>query len=204
MRSFVILGVVLAVAIGTASADGFYYSEGFGATHVKDEYAGYTDSNLFRFRFALGMRSGAWAYEGAVAVNAPVIRTTTTTVLAALPLRRSAMSNSRSSICSRCLVTSSSMSRHRRLRLGRRSARELLRPQPRRRRRHPAQGSRLDRRPPVLAAVLPRQVRPDDDRRLVSRRWLRLLPPSRAAGDRGRCAAHAFDDGRRGRYRFLR
>ncbi|MEP6863958.1 MAG: hypothetical protein ABJE66_25245 [Deltaproteobacteria bacterium] len=72
MRSFVILGVVLAVSIGTASADGFYYSEGFGATHVKGEYAGYTDSNLFRFRVALGMRSGSWAYEGAVAINAPV------------------------------------------------------------------------------------------------------------------------------------
>jgi hypothetical protein len=72
MRSFVIVGVVLAVSIGTASADGFYYSEGFGATHVKDEYAAYTDSNLFRFRIALGMRSGSWAYEGAVAVNAPV------------------------------------------------------------------------------------------------------------------------------------
>ncbi|HET9992360.1 MAG TPA: hypothetical protein VFQ65_27700 [Kofleriaceae bacterium] len=75
MRSFVILGVVLAASIVTANvaaADGFYYSEGFGATHVKDEYAAYTDANLFRFRFALGMRSGAWAYEGAVAVNAPV------------------------------------------------------------------------------------------------------------------------------------
>ena len=54
MRSFVILGVVLAM-VSTASADGFYYSEGFGATHVKDEYAAYTDSNLFRFRVALGM-----------------------------------------------------------------------------------------------------------------------------------------------------
>jgi hypothetical protein len=72
MRSFVILGVVLAMSIGTASADGFYYSEGFGATHVKDEYAAYTDANLFRFRMALGMRSGSWAYEGAVAINAPV------------------------------------------------------------------------------------------------------------------------------------
>ena len=71
MRSFVILGVVLALA-STAAADGFYYSEGFGATHVKDEYASYTDSNLFRFRVALGMRRGQWAYEGAVAVNAPV------------------------------------------------------------------------------------------------------------------------------------
>lgn len=71
MRSFVIVGVVLALA-STARADGFYYSEGFGATHVKDELASYTDSTLFRFRIALGMRRGAWAYEGAVAINAAV------------------------------------------------------------------------------------------------------------------------------------
>src|SRR3569623_3046593 len=70
MRSFVIVGVALALA-ATARADGFYYSEGCGATHVKDERAAYTDSTLFRFRIALGMRRGAWAYEGAIAINAP-------------------------------------------------------------------------------------------------------------------------------------
>lgn len=70
VRSFVILGVVLAASV--ASADGFYYSEGLGTTHVKDDYAAYTPANLFRLRIALGARRGAWAYEGAVAVNAPV------------------------------------------------------------------------------------------------------------------------------------
>lgn len=68
MRSLVLIGVVLASA--TAHADGVYYSEGFGATHVKDELAAHEgDTTLVRMRVAGGVRRGAFAYELGLAMN---------------------------------------------------------------------------------------------------------------------------------------
>jgi len=68
MRSLVLIGVVLASA--TAHADGVYYSEGFGATHVKDELAAHeSDTTLLRMRVAGGVRRGAWSYELGLAMS---------------------------------------------------------------------------------------------------------------------------------------
>ena len=52
----------------TASADGFYLSESFGGTDVKDELSRHMGSAL-RVRAALGARRNNWALEGWLAVN---------------------------------------------------------------------------------------------------------------------------------------
>jgi hypothetical protein len=59
MRRALLLVVVLA---GTARADGFYFTEGFGGSDVKDELGAYMSSAV-RFQIAIGMRSGPWALE---------------------------------------------------------------------------------------------------------------------------------------------
>ena len=56
--------VVLAFlcAGGSAQADGFYFTESFGGSDVKDELAAHIPSAM-HFRIAIGLRSGAWALE---------------------------------------------------------------------------------------------------------------------------------------------
>ena len=70
-----LLLVVLVALAGTARADGFYFTEGFGGSDVKDELGQYMSSAV-RFQIAIGMRSGPWALEthlGAhINVDAPV------------------------------------------------------------------------------------------------------------------------------------
>ena len=58
--------LLVCVAASTASADGYYFSESFGGTKVKDELSAYLPSAV-RFRLAIGLRRQAWALEGFVA-----------------------------------------------------------------------------------------------------------------------------------------
>ncbi|MEO8548841.1 MAG: hypothetical protein ABI678_02665 [Kofleriaceae bacterium] len=63
MRSSVLIAMML-LASATAHADGVYYSEEIGATHVKDELAAHeSDTTLLRMRVAAGYRRGPLAYE---------------------------------------------------------------------------------------------------------------------------------------------
>lgn len=55
--------VTLALSSTPAAADGVYFSEAFGGTHIKDEL-GARMSGAFRMRFAAGVRRAAWAVEG--------------------------------------------------------------------------------------------------------------------------------------------
>jgi hypothetical protein len=68
MARWLVAVLVLASAASTASADGFYYSEGFGGTRVHDELSAFTP-DAFRIRVALGMRRHQWAYEAWFAGN---------------------------------------------------------------------------------------------------------------------------------------
>jgi hypothetical protein len=61
--------VVCALA-ATARADGFFYSEELGGTHVKDELAQYLPG-AFRAKVTLGVRHGDWAIDGFFAADAP-------------------------------------------------------------------------------------------------------------------------------------
>ncbi len=73
MRSLVIVAMMLG-AIRSAGADGFYFSEGVGATTVKDELASHeADPTLANIRIAIGMRRGPWALEGVIGVQLPTI-----------------------------------------------------------------------------------------------------------------------------------
>ncbi|HEU0037237.1 MAG TPA: hypothetical protein VFQ53_41790 [Kofleriaceae bacterium] len=49
-------------APSTAEADGFYFTESFGGSHIKDELGQYMDSS-FRLRLSAGMRRGHWAVD---------------------------------------------------------------------------------------------------------------------------------------------
>lgn len=60
--------LVLVASVGTARADGFYYSEGFGGTRVHDEMAAYLP-DAFRIKVGIGMRHRQWAYEAWFAGN---------------------------------------------------------------------------------------------------------------------------------------
>jgi hypothetical protein len=68
MARWLVAALVLAATVSTASADGFYYSEGFGGTRIHDELSAFTP-DAFRIRVALGMRRREWAYEAWFAGN---------------------------------------------------------------------------------------------------------------------------------------
>ena len=69
MARWLVAVLVLASVASTASADGFYYSEGFGGTRVHDELSAFMP-DAFRIRAAIGMRRHQWAYEAWFAANA--------------------------------------------------------------------------------------------------------------------------------------
>jgi hypothetical protein len=56
------LALALCAATSVASADGYYFTEGFGATSVKDDLATYMPSAM-NFRVAVGRRRGHFATE---------------------------------------------------------------------------------------------------------------------------------------------
>lgn len=68
MARWLIAVLVLASVSSTASADGFYYSEGVGGTRVHDELSAFMPDAV-RIRVALGMRRHQWAYEAWFAGN---------------------------------------------------------------------------------------------------------------------------------------
>jgi hypothetical protein len=57
-----LVAVLLLASMSTARADGFYFSEGLGATRVHDELST-SLPDAFHARVALGMRRHEWAYE---------------------------------------------------------------------------------------------------------------------------------------------
>ncbi len=62
--------ILLCAMAGSATADGFYFSESVGGTRVKDELAAHVDDGM-RVRLALGIRRRQWAIEGWVAGMIP-------------------------------------------------------------------------------------------------------------------------------------
>jgi len=73
MRSLVLVAVMFA-ALRSARADGFYFSQGVGATTVKDELASHeADTKFANSRLAIGMRRGPWALEGVIGMQLPTI-----------------------------------------------------------------------------------------------------------------------------------
>jgi hypothetical protein len=68
MARWLVAVLVLASVSSTASADGFYYSEGLGGTRVHDELSAFMP-DAFRIRVALGMRRHEFAYEAWFAGN---------------------------------------------------------------------------------------------------------------------------------------
>ncbi len=62
MRRLAVIALCLATASPVA-ADGFYLSESFGGTDVKDQLAEQMSSGM-RFRIAIGWRHRNWAVEG--------------------------------------------------------------------------------------------------------------------------------------------
>lgn len=59
--------VVIAALAGLAApaaADGFYFTESFGGTRIKDEVAAKLGDGGFRLKVGLGYRGGRWAVEG--------------------------------------------------------------------------------------------------------------------------------------------
>lgn len=68
MARWLVAVVFIASMASTASADGFYYSEGVGGTRVHDELSAFMPDAV-RIRVALGMRRKQWAYEAWVAAN---------------------------------------------------------------------------------------------------------------------------------------
>jgi hypothetical protein len=68
MARWLVAVLVLASVSSTASADGFYYSEGFGGARVHDELSAFLP-DAARIRVAIGMRHREWAYEGWFAAN---------------------------------------------------------------------------------------------------------------------------------------
>jgi len=72
LRGFLVLVVMLSTAV--AHADGYYYTESVGGTHIKDQLGQRADSAV-RIRLSLGMRQGSWAIEAWVAgdlANKPI------------------------------------------------------------------------------------------------------------------------------------
>lgn len=59
--------VVLCAIAAPAAADGFYFTESFGATKVHDQLGAYMPDTDFRLRVSLGTRRGRWSLEGYVA-----------------------------------------------------------------------------------------------------------------------------------------
>src|SRR5437763_1582771 len=55
-----ILLLVLCAAT-TASADGFYFTESYGASRVHDQLGAYMPGTAFHLHAALGMRYGRWS-----------------------------------------------------------------------------------------------------------------------------------------------
>jgi len=60
--------VLLVASVGSARADGFYFTEGFGGTRVHDELSAFMP-DAFRVRIGVGMRHRQWAYEAWFAGN---------------------------------------------------------------------------------------------------------------------------------------
>lgn len=63
-----IVALVVVASVGSARADGFYFSEGIGGTRVHDEMAAYMPG-AFRLKVGIGMRHHQWAYEAWFAGN---------------------------------------------------------------------------------------------------------------------------------------
>ncbi|MDX2087818.1 MAG: hypothetical protein SFX73_08210 [Kofleriaceae bacterium] len=55
--------LVLCLATSTAAADGFYVTESFGGTRIKDELADHLDGAI-HVRVSAGYRTKDWAFEG--------------------------------------------------------------------------------------------------------------------------------------------
>lgn len=60
--------LVLCLATSTAAADGFYVTESFGGTRVKDELADHLDGAM-HIRVSAGYRTGKWAFEGVLTAH---------------------------------------------------------------------------------------------------------------------------------------
>jgi hypothetical protein len=58
--------LVLCAATSLSHADGWYFTEGFGGTNVKDDLSAYIGSAV-RFRVSVGHRKGNWAFEAFMA-----------------------------------------------------------------------------------------------------------------------------------------
>lgn len=57
-----LVAIALCAATSVASADGYYFTEAFGGTGVKDDLSAYMPSSV-HFRVAVGRRRGNWATE---------------------------------------------------------------------------------------------------------------------------------------------
>jgi hypothetical protein len=67
MRTALTAAALLVVLAPAARADGVYFSESFGPGTIGDELSQRIDAHTFRFKAALGMRTGDWAIEPFIA-----------------------------------------------------------------------------------------------------------------------------------------